>query len=314
MINVIHSVVNKPLTKIVLFMQILITGSSGLIGSALMDKLSSQHNCQGLLRHTQDATQPHWDIASQSVDFRGFDADVIIHLAGENIAAKRWSEKHKKNIYDSRIQGTRLLVDHLLKLPKPPKLVISASAIGYHGNRSEQTLTEEDPPGNDFVSRISIDWEYETRRLVTAGIRVVNIRTGLVLSRAGGALQKMLLPFKLGLGGRVGSGQQFYSWIGIDDVTAAIEHIIQTPELEGPVNLTAPEPVTNKTFTKQLAAALNRPAFFPMPAFAANLVFGEMAQELLLASTRVLPGKLLKSGFTFQHPTLPEALEAVLNT
>ncbi|WP_395377059.1 TIGR01777 family oxidoreductase [Marinicella sp. W31] len=295
-------------------MQILITGSSGLIGSALMHKLSEEHECQGLKRTDSEISQPDWNISTKNINLQGFEADIIIHLAGENIAAKRWSEKQKKEIYDSRIQSTRLLVEHILSLSHRPQLVISASAIGYYGNRGDQTLTEDDAPGEDFVSRISIDWEYETRPLHTAGIRVVNIRSGLVLSQRGGALKKMLLPFKLGLGGRVGTGQQFYSWISIDDVVGAIEHIISTPQLQGPVNLTAPEPVRNITFTKQLAQALNRPAFFPMPAFAARLAFGEMADELLLASTRVLPGKLLNSGYTFKHKTLPQALEAVLHS
>ena len=295
-------------------MQILITGSSGLIGTALQQKLTPKYVCQGLRRAENHSDQPHWDIDNKHIDFNGYEADIIIHLAGENIAAKRWSETQKKKIYDSRIQGTRLLVEHILSLSQRPQLVISASAIGYYGNRGDQAMTEEDAPGGDFVSRISIDWEYETRPLHSAGIRVVNLRTGLVLSKHGGALQKMLLPFKLGLGGRVGSGQQFYSWISIDDVVAAIQHIIETPELQGPVNLTAPEPVRNIDFTKQLAQALNRPAIFPMPAFAARLAFGEMADELLLASTRVLPGKLLKSGYAFKHQKLSAALEAVLKS
>ena len=294
-------------------MQILITGSSGLIGSAFMSQLNSEHECIGLLRSTDEIAQPHWNIATESVDFKDFKADVVIHLAGENIAAKRWSEQHKKAIYDSRIEGTRLLVDHILQQAYQPQLVIAASAIGYYGNRGDTTLTEQDTPGTDFVSRISIDWEYATQKLNTAGIRVVNIRTGLVLSRHGGALQKMLLPFKLGLGGRVGSGQQYYSWISIDDVAAAIQHIINTPTLKGPVNLTAPNPVTNQEFAKKLGQALKRPKFFPMPAFAARLAFGEMADELLLSSTRVLPEKLLNSGFTFQHPELDQAFEAVLH-
>jgi uncharacterized protein (TIGR01777 family) len=239
--------------------------------------------------------------------------DAVVHLAGENIA-QRWTSSQKAKIRDSRIKGTQLLCETLARLSSPPKVLVSASAIGYYGDRGEQILTEDSPLGRGFLAEVCRGWEAATEPARQRGLRVVPLRFGVVLSPAGGALAKMLPPFRLGLGGMVGSGRQYMSWIALDDVVGAIQHAIVTDTLQGPTNAVAPQAVTNQEFTKTLGKALGRPTVFPLPAFAARLMFGEMADELLLASTRVQPAKLLGSGYRFRYPELEDALRHVLAT
>lgn len=238
--------------------------------------------------------------------------DAVVHLAGENIARARWSERQKALIRDSRVKGTRLLCDLLARYSPPPKALVCASAVGYYGDRADEILKEESAPGSGFLADVCREWEAATQPAVERGIRVVNLRIGIVLSPMGGALAKMLTPFKLGVGGTIGSGRQYMSWIALDDVVGAIHFALTNESLHGPVNAVAPNPVTNREFTHTLGRVLSRPTLFPMPAFAARLVLGEMADALLLASARVEPAQLLASGFTFRHPDLEAALRALL--
>jgi hypothetical protein len=258
-----------------------------------------------------DESRLVWDpakpLAPESVS--GFDA--VVHLAGESIVG-RWTEQKKRRIVGSRVPSTRYLAEALAQTSRPPRVLICASAIGYYGDRGDEVLREESVPGQQFSSELCLQWEGAAQPAAAAGIRTVNLRFGIVMSAAGGALKKMLPPFRLGVGGNIGNGRQWMSWIDLQDVTAAILHVMQTDLLHGPVNMTAPNPVTNAEFTKTLASVLSRPAIFPMPAFAARLVFGQMADELLLASQRVEPAKLLASGYVFQRPDLRQSLESIL--
>jgi uncharacterized protein (TIGR01777 family) len=296
--------------------KVLISGSSGLLGSALIQNLSAD-GCEItrlMRRPTSSAEQIAWDfaqpLAPQSVS--GFDA--VIHLAGESIAS-RWTESKKKAIRDSRVLGTRHLAEALARAASPPRVLISASAIGFYGDRGDEILREDSPSGGSgFLPEICREWEAATEPAVKAGIRTAFLRTGIVLSAKGGALKQMLPPFRMGLGGRIGSGGQWMSWIDLDDEIGAIRHILANETLRGPVNSVSPNPVTNAEFTKTLASVLSRPAIFPMPAFAARLVFGQMGDELLLGSQRVEPAKLTASGFVFQQPDLRGALEDILKT
>ena len=282
-----------------------------MIGTAATKKLSEQHEVVALKRHATLA--PCWQPEKKVIDLgNNASFDVVIHLSGAGIADKRWTPRYKQEILDSRVNSTQTLVNALCNLETPPRLLMCASAIGYYGHRGDNWLDEESETGSDFVSEIARQWEASTEQAAKSGIRTVNMRFGLILSTQGGALKQMLTPFKLGLGGRVGNGEQYYSWIAIDDVIAAMEWIMKNEQLSGPINIVAPAPVSNAVFTKNLAAALHRPAVIPMPATMAKIAFGEMADELLLSSTRVKPGKLLNSGFQFKFPTLPQALAAVL--
>jgi uncharacterized protein (TIGR01777 family) len=235
----------------------------------------------------------------------GFDA--VIHLSGESVAG-RWTSTKKRRIRDSRVVSTRNLSRALASAEKRPAAFLCASAIGYYGNRGEKILTEESPSGTGFLAEVSREWEAATRAASDAGIRTVNLRIGIVLSRSGGALKPMLLPFRFGLGGRIGNGRQWWSWIHIDDLISAVWHILQTQSVNRPVNMTAPNPAMNAEFTRTLATALHRPAILPIPAFAARLAFGEFADEGLLASTRVEPKELLASEFDFKFAQLSAAL------
>jgi uncharacterized protein (TIGR01777 family) len=245
----------------------------------------------------------------QADDLEDFDA--VVHLAGETIVG-RWTAGKKTCILESRAKGTRLLCESLAQLRNRPSVLVSASASGYYGDCGDQVLDEESPAGSLFLSEVAKAWEAATEPASQNGIRVVNLRIGFVLSKAGGGLATMLLPFKLGFGGRVGSGRQYLSWIAIDDVVGAISHAILSDALRGPVNAVAPQPVTNREFTKTLGRVLWRPTIFPLPVFAAHLVMGEMADNLLLASARVKPSRLLSSGYEFRFPQLDSALRHVL--
>jgi uncharacterized protein (TIGR01777 family) len=238
--------------------------------------------------------------------------DAVVHLAGKNIAAGRWTQKLKEEIRQSRVQGTGLLCAALARLEQAPRVLISASAIGIYGSRGEEELTEDSPPGTGFLAEVGKAWEGATAPAQERGLRVVLARFGIALSAQGGALAKMLLPFKLGLGGRVGSGQQYFSWVALEDLVEAVGLILQKEELSGPVNVVAPNPVTNAELTRALGKVLGRPVICPLPAFAARLVLGELADEGLLASTRVVPARLRDSGFRFQHPELEGALRRLL--
>lgn len=294
-------------------MHIAVTGASGLVGSNLVPLLSTGgHQVTRLVRRTAGAGEVTWDPAGE-VDLAALDGiDAVVHLAGENIAAARWTAAVKQRIRESRVQGTRVLCEALVKLPKPPKVLVCASAIGFYGDRGGEELTEESAAGTGFLAEVVRDWEAATGPAREAGIRVVNLRFGVILSPNGGALAKMLLPFKLGAGGPVGDGRQYWSWISIDDAAGAIQHSILTGGLSGPVNAVAPQPVTNREFTKTLGSVLRRPAVLPMPAFAARLVLGEMANDLLLASARVVPRQLQRTNYDFRQPTLELALRHVL--
>ena len=297
-------------------MKVAITGYSGLIGSSLVSFLSKKDvTVSRILREDPKDNAISWKPEGGDWDsaFTG-GIDGIIHLAGENIASGRWTKKKKDKIRSSRVEGTKRLCEHILKLPTPPSVFVCASAIGFYGDRGMEFLNEGSSRGSGFLPDVCLDWEEATDTISKAGIRVVNVRFGIVLSKDGGALAKMLIPFKVGMGGKVGSGRQYMSWVAMDDVTGAIYHALVTDSLKGPVNVTAPNPVTNKEFTNTLGEVLNRPAVMPMPAFAAKLAFGQMANDLLLASTKVAPKRLSDSGYEFQYPELKNALKHVLST
>jgi hypothetical protein len=298
-------------------MKILVAGSSGLVGSRLVPALRTLgHKVVRLVRQRAqlDGGSAFWDPAAGQIDAAALrDCDAAINLAGESIAAERWSAKRKQAIQDSRIKTTRTIAQALAASEPRPRVLINASAIGFYGSRGEALLDESSSPGSgDFLSGVCRDWEAATEGAARAGVRVVLARFGVILSRDGGALAKMLLPFKLGLGGRIGRGDQYMSWIAIDDVVGAILHALNADALAGPTNVVAPQPVTNLEFTKTLGRVLARPTMFPMPAFAARLAFGQMGEELLLGSQRVAPARLLSSGYVFMFPQLETALRHVL--
>lgn len=296
-------------------MNVLATGSSGLIGSALLSSLSpAGHRITRLVRSQPraEAGEFYWDPQTGQLDAAGLErADAVVHLAGESIA-ERWTPQKKVRIRDSRVKGTRLLCDALARLENPPRVLVNASAIGYYGDRGDAVLQEESAPGSGFLAEVCREWEGATESAARAGIRVVRLRIGVVLSRKGGALARMLLPFRLGAGGRIGSGKQYMSWIAIDDLVGAIQHTLTTPELQGPINAVSPNPATNSEFTKTLGKVLGRPTLLPMPAFAVRLAFGQMGEDLLLASSRVQPVRLEASGFAFRFAELEGALRHVL--
>ena len=286
------------------------SGASGLIGTALRASLEAQETqIVRLVRgHVSNSAQVSWDPLAPLPPpmVSGFDA--VIHLAGESIVG-RWTEEKRKVIRESRVQGTRNLAAALARSEAKPRVLVCASAVGFYGNRGDELLREDSPSGQGFLPEVCREWEDGSRIATEAGIRTVNIRIGLVLSAKGGALEKMLTPFKLGLGGRIGSGRQWWSWIHVDDIVGGIQHAMRTESLSGAVNLVAPNAVRNAEFTKVLASVLGRPAFFPVPEFALRLAFGQMAaEELLLASQRVEPSKLRTSGYEFRFPELRAAL------
>lgn len=293
-----------------------VTGGSGLIGTALIQRLKQgPHQITQLVRRRAGPGEVSWDPAGGRLDPIALEGvDAVVSLAGENVGT-RWTAARKRRIRESRVSGTRLLSQAIARLRRPPRVLISASAVGIYGDRGDEILTEASTlgdPSSDFLASVSQQWEAAADPARAAGVRVVHPRFGVVLSPAGGALSKMLLPFRLGLGGRVGRGTQWLSWISIDDVVGVIHHALETDTLRGPVNATAPNPVTNRDFTRTLGRVLRRPTPFPVPARALRLALGEMADETLLASARALPAMLLQSGYEFRHPDLEAALRHVL--
>lgn len=296
-------------------MKILISGSTGHIGSRLIDHLRKLgHEVYRLVRSKslENENAVYMNFANGDYDIKRFEGfDVIIHLAGENILG-RWTKRKKDRIENSRVNSTKMMVDVLGQVNDRPDTFICASAVGFYGDRGDMILTEQSDSGNGFLPEVSEKWENEAAEAEKLGIRVVNLRTGMVLDPDEGALKKMVLPFKLGVGGNLGSGNQYWSWISIDDEIAAIEHIINNKELKGPVNLVSPEPSRNREFTVELGKILYRPAFMHVPEFVLNTILGDMSRELFLCSTRVLPEKLLSSGFKFKHNSLRKVLEEYL--
>ncbi len=296
-------------------MRILVTGSSGLIGQALLPSLAADGHkvvCLTRSHHADRGRNIFWDPSAEIIDANELeDFDAVVHLAGESIVG-RWTAEKKARILESRVKGTQFLCESLTHLRDRPLVLVCASAIGFYGDRGDRILDEESPPGTLFLSEVTKAWEAATEPASRNGMRVANLRIGFVLSKEGGGLGKMLLPFKLGIGGCVGTGRQYLSWISIDDVVGAISHAILSDTLRGPVNAVAPHPVTNREFTKILGRVLRRPTVFPLPAFAARMLMGEMTDNLLLASTRVKPVRLLASGYEFRFPELRGALRHVL--
>jgi uncharacterized protein len=298
--------------------RVLVSGVSGLIGSALIPSLESSG--AGIVRLARAESAPNrssrtetvlWDpsqpLAPETVS--GFDA--VIHLAGESIAG-RWNAAKKQNIRDSRVIGTRNLAEALAQAKSKPRVFVCGSAIGYYGNRGDEVLRENSTAGTGFLADVCRDWEAAAQPASKAGIRTVHLRTGIVLSAKGGALAKMLTPFKLGVGGRIGDGRQWMSWIDIEDMIGAIHNILKSDLLQGPVNMVAPKPVTNAEFTQTLASVLSRPAILPVPEFAVKAAFGEMGEALLLGSQRVEPARLVGTGYPFRFRELRESLKNVL--
>lgn len=297
-------------------MKILVTGSTGLVGSSLIPALKTKgHTVVRLVRKApQNAqTEVYWNPEKGTLNADEIEGlDAAVHLAGENLAAGRWTDERKRRIRESRVKGTRLLSDTLAQLKHRPEVLVSASAIGFYGDRGDEVLDEQSASGSDFVSEVCREWELETQPAAQAGMRVVNLRFGVILSREGGALKKMLLPFRLGVGGRIGSGRQYISWLTIDDAVGIILFAIEKENLRGPVNAVAPQAITNVEFTKALGGALSRPTIFPVPVFALRLAFGQMGDEILLSSQRVKPKRLEEAGYVFKNPEIMSALKHVL--
>ncbi len=295
-------------------MKIAITGSSGLIGSELISAIEARGDTPiRVVRGAAANNDVAWDIDAGTIDAAKLEGvDAVVHLAGAGIGDKKWTDEYKSLVLRSRVLGTALIAETLAGLTNQPKVFVSGSAMGFYGDQGDQRLTEKDPRGSGFLSDVVVEWEAAASPAVDAGIRTAFIRTGVVLSPDGGALEAQLPFFKMGIGGKIGDGSQYWSWISITDQVNAILHVIDS-DISGPVNLTAPNPSTNADFTIALGRALGRPTFLPTPKFAVNLRLGkEAAKEMLFFSTRVIPEVLLDSGFTFSHPTIDEALEALL--
>lgn len=296
-------------------MDVAITGASGLIGTALGDALRARGDRVVTVGRGSGA-DVRWDPMAGTIDADALEGvAAVVHLAGESLGERKWTPEQKEKILESRVRGTELLATTIAGLATRPRVLVSGSAIGFYGDRGEEVLTEASappPPGN-FLSDVCVAWEAATANAEAAGIRTVHLRTGIVLSKEGGALGRMLLPFKLGLGGRIGSGRQYMSWVSIADEVGAILHTIDTDALHGPVNVTGPIPVTNAAFTKALGAAVHRPTVLPTPLTPLKVLYGaELVQRVLAEGQRVLPEALEVSGYAFRHPTLEVALEAVL--
>ncbi len=295
-------------------MKVLIAGSSGLIGTALAGRLLDDGNevLRLVRRAPVAADEVRWDPSGGSVDASSLEGiDAVVHLGGVSIAGRRWSEAYKQQIRDSRVISTRLLSETIANLQSRPAVFLCASALGYYGNRGDEVLTEESPRGSGFIANSTAEWESACSPASEAGIRVCNMRIGVVLSREGEMPRRTLLPFKLGLGGKLGNGRQYFSWVHIEDVVRAFVYALDNPSLTGPVNVSAPNPVSNAAFTRALARVLSRPAFFTVPEFALRITMGEMSQ-LALDSARVSPRRLEESGFKFEWNDIEQALRDVI--
>jgi uncharacterized protein (TIGR01777 family) len=295
-------------------MRILVTGASGLIGKALRESFEEKGYEMLLATRSEPKDEQHiqWNADTGFADedlarLEGLDA--AIHLAGEGIAGLRWTDEKKKAIRDSRVFGTRTMIEMFARLEQKPKVFISGSALGFYGDRGDDEMTEASSAGTTFLAEVCKEWEAESRRAEDLGIRTVLLRTGIVLSKDGGALATMLTPFKLGVGGVVGSGKQWMSWISLDDVVGIINYALENENVRGAVNVVSPNPVTNEEFTKTLGTVLNRPTFLPLPEFAVNLVLGEMGDALLIDSTKVIPKRMKDTGYKFKFTELKTALE-----
>jgi len=295
-------------------MRVAISGSTGLVGNRLVERLREA----GLtpIRITRGGARDgtiSWDPYAGEIDRAALEGlDAVVHLSGENVAGGRWTASRKQAILDSRVITTRVLCEALAELEQKPAVLVCASANGYYGDTGDTAVDESAPAGDTFLADVCVQWEAAAEPARAAGIRVAHLRIGIVLSPEGGALAQMLTPFRLGLGGVVGGGDQYMSWITLDDVVGAFLHCIETPSLEGPVNGVGPNPTTNRAFTKALGTALGRPTVFPVPALAVKAAFGEMGEALLLPSLRCVPRRLEESGYTFQDPELLPALKAML--
>jgi uncharacterized protein (TIGR01777 family) len=297
-------------------MRVIVTGSSGLIGRELVAELGRRgHETTRLVRRPATGTgEATWNPSAGTIDPAALEGhDAAVHLAGAGIGDHRWSDDHKRAVLESRVQGTGLLARTLAQLDQPPKVLASGSAVGYYGYKSGEPMTEASPKGGGFLADVVAAWEEAAAPAQEAGIRTVRLRSGVVLTANGGALKKQLLPFKLGFGGRLGDGRQWLSWISLEDEVAAIIHLLTAESTSGPVNVTSPQPVTNKEFTATLARVLHRLALVPVPTPALHALFGkEMTKEMLLGGQKVLPAKLQESGYTFAHPNLEDALRHTL--
>ena len=302
-------------------MKVLITGSTGLVGSSLVSELrQAGHTVCRLIRpvgsarvvRTTAGFDVSWDPATGELGAAAVGADAVVNLAGASIANGRWTKGRKDLLRSSRVDTTRVLVQALSKMAARPRVLVSASGIGYYGSRGDETLNEQSAPGNDFLSDLSKDWEAQALNAEAMGVRVVCVRFGIVLARDGGALPKMVRPFRLGVGGCLGSGRQWMSWVALEDVVAIVRLALENGTMHGPLNVVSPQPARNSDFTSCLARVLHRPALFPAPAFALRIVLGEMADGLLLASQRVEPARLKKLGYQFLQPELESALRAIL--
>ena len=298
-------------------MDVAVTGSHGFIGSALLPALTrAGHRPVRIVRgHAAGDDEIRWNPAAGTIDADGLEGvGGVVHLAGAGIGDKRWTDARKRLILESRTKGTDLLARTLAGLTRPPSALVSASAIGYYGNRGDEPLDEQSAPGNDFVARVCVQWEAATAPAADAGIRVARVRGGIVLGREGGVLSRLLLPFRLGLGGRIASGRQYMSWISIDDEVRAILHALTHGQVAGPVNLTGPDPVTNDEFTKTFGRVVHRPTLIPTPLFPLRARYGgELVRHLLVEGQRVLPKRLEATGYAFEHPTLEDALRAAVD-
>lgn len=299
-------------------MKILISGASGLVGTNLIPALQANgHEIYKLVRKTpQSSDEIQWDAGegfSENEQSKLENFDAVVHLAGDNVASENWSDEKKRKIKESRTVGTRVLVDAFKQLKNPPKHFISASAIGFYGDRKDEILTEQSAKGVGFFPEVCDEWEREAKKAEDFGARVVCMRIGVVLAKDGGALEKMLTPFRFGVGGTIGSGKQWMSWIALDDIVSIIRFFLENAELQGSFNLTAPRPATIAEFTKTLGKVLNRPTVLPLPEFAIKLMFGEMGETLLLQGARVLPKRLEEAGYEFQFTNLEDAMRHVLN-
>jgi uncharacterized protein (TIGR01777 family) len=297
-------------------MKILVTGASGLVGKSLIPFLQSKgHDVKPIVRSTTPLGNDviRWDPERGFIDYKDVEGtEVFINLSGENIGDGRWDAEKKSKILNSRVEATNFLAQVLASMSVKPKLLINSSAIGYYGDRGSEVLTEKSDPGTNFLAEVCSQWEEATQYARREGVRTVLLRTGMVLTPQGGALKNLLTPFSLGLGGTIGSGKQYYSWITLDDLLNIFQHIISHPIIEGPVNAVTPNPVTSREFAKAIGKVLSRPTLLPLPSILARLILGEMADNLLLASERVKPEVLEKTGYKFLYPTLVPALKHLL--